>query len=148
VKYDLSNSFEIKKFATRCKKLIKKRAKVDLTEPKGSRSGAQNRYQHVLFNLYCLEAGETFDYTKQVIYKILVNRDIFGYEVVITETGEILTAWKSTAELTTEETSIAIERFRNHSASLGFYLPSADEYLANQFYFDKEIENRELNVHK
>ena len=66
-------------------------------------------------------------YVKEQIYKRLVNRDVFVREIEDKFAGRIMYL-RSSADLSKEEMTLTIERFRNWSSQeAGIYLPSADE---------------------
>lgn len=52
--YNLDNTFDRERFATRCRFLMEKRTAVDLTEHT-FRSSSQNRYLHLLIGLVALD---------------------------------------------------------------------------------------------
>lgn len=58
MKFDLSNAFQRAKAETRFKRLLSKRAHIELSEPKKTRSSQQNRALHLYFELICDELNE------------------------------------------------------------------------------------------
>lgn len=125
---DLSNPLHIEQLRTRCEVLIKKGAIVDLTEKKAVRTLSQNKYLHLLLGFLALEMGCTREWVKEKYYKLHVNRDIFLRETEDEHMGKVKFL-RSTADLTTEEMSVSIDRLRNWaSEEAGTYLPSADEH--------------------
>lgn len=141
MKLDLSISFEAKKAQTRLDHLISKGAKIELIEKKKKRTVNQNSYFHALFCIFGMHFGNDLYYVKQVIFKIEVNRELFKRTYVDEDTGEVLTYWRSTADLDTKEMTLAIERFRNYSSQNGLYLLTSEEYLDNYFHIQQEIDN-------
>lgn len=115
-------------------KLMESGAKVEIKRVPQRRSLNQNSYLHKLFALYGAEFGWTLEEAKTVI-KRLLN---YTYK----KDGELFLS--HTSEMNTKELTEFIDRFRNHSASEGFYLPSADEMGDNWEYFAKEIERAEV----
>jgi len=137
---DTSKPFEAKKAQTRLDFLIGKGAKIDITEKRPPRSVRQNSYQHALFSLFALEFGYTEKEVKQNIFKKDVNEQLFKIEFTNKETGEVSDDWRSSSDLDTKETTLAIERFRNYSAQHGLYLLTSDEYIEQKFYIDQQIQ--------
>lgn len=136
MKLDLSNSLDLNKFTSYCTKLIEKKAKVDLKETKGHRTIRQNKYLHVVLQLYSINYGCTLAETKTDL-----KRD-FGlfYE----KNGRKYLI--STADLNSKELTEFIDFIRTKSSKdLGAYIPTSEEYLMNHFAIDKEIQrNREF----
>ena len=124
--YDLSNQLDRERFNRRGAILLEKRGIVELTE-KQNRSNAQNRYLHLLLGYLAMETGNTLEYVKEVFYKRAANPALY----IMTSNDPIVgnTVWtRSSTELTKEEMTLSIERFRDWSSQeAGVYLPSADE---------------------
>lgn len=101
---------------------------IEITTRKPLRSLSQNAYLHVCLGLFADEYGETIDYVKEMIFKAHVNRPLFVREKQDPILGNVVYL-RSSAELTTEEMTRAIERFRDFaSSSLGLYIPAASEH--------------------
>ena len=127
--YDLENPLQAESFKRRCNRLYKKRCIVELTERKPRRSDSQNRYLHAALGYFGLQFGYRTEQVKQWYFKELCNPDLFCTEITDKVTGEKRKALRSSAELTAEEMTTAIERFRNWaSAEAGIYIPSPDEH--------------------
>lgn len=127
--YDLDNPLQAENFKRRCNQLYKKRCIVELTERKPRRSDSQNRYLHAALGYFGLQYGYRAEQVKQWYFKELCNPDIFVREITDKVTGEKRMSLRSSAELTTEEMTTAIERFRNWaSAEAGIYIPSPEEH--------------------
>ena len=141
---DLSKQFEANKAETKLDQLIKKGAKIELIEKREVRSIKQNSYLHAIITIFAIEYGETIEYTKQQIFKAVVNPGIFIYERVNKKSGEIREALKSSSDLTTEEINISIERFRNFAAENGIYIMDADEFKQNYFLFQQMQEENKM----
>lgn len=76
-----------------------------------------------------MDTGNDLQYVKTWYFKRLVNRDIFIVRREDKYCGVVETE-RSTAELTKEETSIAIDRFKRWGNENGFYMPEpGDEQL-------------------
>jgi len=135
---DLSNTYQLNKAKTYFNKLIDKGAKIELKEKKAVRSINQNSYQHALFSLFAIEFGHNLEFVKQAIYKLEVNKTTFVTSKELD--AKVFKYVRSTTDLTTEETTLCIDRFRNYSAEHGLYLLSSEEYLESKFYIDQEID--------
>lgn len=125
MQYDLSRELDIERFVTRANALLQKRCVVDLTE-KTIRTPNQNRYLHLLIGIVAMETGVTLDYAKREYFKRLVNKDLFVVKVKDRFAGEVDTI-RSSADLTIEEMSMAIDRFKRWGAENGWYLPNPDD---------------------
>lgn len=123
--YNLATQLDKERFIARAKVLLEKGSAVDLTE-KTPRSRNQNHYLHLLLGVVAMEVGETIDYVKEEYFKKLVNRDLFVREKSDKYIGKVQVILSST-QLTTEEMSMAIDRFKKWGAEQGFYLPNPDD---------------------
>lgn len=131
--YDLTSEIQRKSFLARVDNLIEKGAVVEMTE-KAFRSPNQNRYLHLLIGVVAIETGNTLDDTKTYYFKKVVNPDLF--QVYVKDNmGNTIDRLRSTAELTKEEMSIAIDRFKRWGAENGIYLPNPED-----IHLLKEIE--------
>lgn len=124
--YDLTKPIRRAQFERRAALLSNSGVLVRLEEIT-PRSLKQNNYLHLILSYYALEFGYCLEYTKRHIFKILVNPDIFIIERVNTQTGEIYKDLKSTAKATKDELSQAINKFKDHAAKGGLYLPSPED---------------------
>ena len=124
--YDLKNPLDRERFKRRCNALFKKQGIVELSE-RVKRSNQSNRYLHLLLGYLAMETGNTLDYAKEIFYKRAANAEIFVRE----KEDELLgkTEYlRSSAELTQEEFSLSVDRFRDWSSQVaGIYLPSPNE---------------------
>ncbi|WP_418938804.1 hypothetical protein [Leyella stercorea] len=94
------------------------------------RSIAQNSYLHVCLAYFASEFGYNLEEVKYNIFKKIVNQDIFSKQR-LSKRGQMVTYWRSTADLDTKELTDAIERFRNYSAMVaGLYIPEPNEESA------------------
>jgi hypothetical protein len=74
------------------------------------------------------------------VFKRTVNKRLFS-GTRTNKRGEQVTYLRSTRELSSEEMTEAIERFRNYSATIaGLYIPSPDEHRA-MFAAQQQIDN-------
>lgn len=128
--YDLSLAIDRQRAEKRFIQLMKECTKIVLTK-KVKRSVSQNSYLHLLIGFFAMETGYTTTEAKQ-IYKEQTPQ-VYEYEK---DSKKFI---RSSADLTTTEMSITIDRFRDYSSSIaGIYLPAANEGI-----FLDEIE-REL----
>lgn len=123
--YDLSSDFQRKSFLARMENLMEKGAVVELTE-KAFRSPNQNRYLHLLIGVVAIETGNTLEDAKTFYFKKVVNPDLFQVYVK-DKMGNTIDRLRSTAELTKEEMSTAIDRFKRWGAENGIYMPNPDD---------------------
>ena len=129
--YNLANDFHRKQFLARSENLLDKGAVVELREVTG-RSAGQNRYLHLVIGVVAMETGNTLAYVKEWYFKKLCNKDLFITSKVDKYVGQIEEI-KSSADLTKEEMSMAIDRFKRWGAENGMYMPSpGDESLLRE----------------
>lgn len=126
--YDCRNDLDRANFLARAQLLADRKDVVEL-RTKRQRTLNQNAYLHCLIEYFAAVYGEDKDYVKEEYFKELVNPDIFVIGSHIDKfTGAKRVVCRSTADLTTEEMSICIDRFRNWSAKEAeIYLPTAEE---------------------
>lgn len=130
--YDFRNPLDCQRFISRCSSLIEKQAVVDLTE-KAQRSLTQNAYLHAIIGAVAMECGTSLDYAKEFYFKRLCNADIFVFTHDDKVLGCRVEELRSTADLTKEEMSTAIDRFKRWAAEQGMYLPEpGDEALLRE----------------
>ena len=123
--YDLSSDFQRKAFLARVDNLMEKGAVVELTE-KVFRSPNQNRYLHLLIGIVAIETGNTLEDAKKWYFKETCNPDLFHVQHR-DKMGNCIDHIRSTAELTKEEMSTAIDRFKRWGAENGIYMPNPDD---------------------
>lgn len=126
--YDCKNDFDRANFLARAQLLADRKDVVEL-RTKRQRTLNQNAYLHTLLEYFACQYGETMEYVKEDYFKCLVNPDVFVIGGHIDKfTGQQRCVCRSSADLTTEEMSQCIERFRNWSSKeAGIYLPTAEE---------------------
>lgn len=123
----LKNPFDVEKFRNWCEGVIDRQATVECRRKYPPRSIAQNNYLHVILTYFASEFGYSTDEVKQDLFKRQVNASIFVHER-INKRGQTVSYLRSTTDLDTAEMTVAIERFRNWSASeQGLYLPEPHE---------------------
>lgn len=123
--YNLANDFHRKQFLARSENLLDKGAVVELREVTG-RSAGQNRYLHLIIGVVAMETGNNLAFTKEVYFKRLVNPDLFCVEKEDRIMGKV-TVLRSSRDLTVEEMSEAITRFKRWSAENGIYIPEPED---------------------
>lgn len=127
--YDLQNELQAESFKARCNALFKKKGIVELTEKKPQRSLRQNAYLHAALGYFGLQFGYKLEEVKNWYFKDACNPELFVRYKDDGLTGTQRKVLRSSAELTTEEMTLAIERFRNWAADVaGVYIPSPDEH--------------------
>ena len=131
MQYDLTSDFQRKAFLSRVDNLLEKGCLVELTE-KSVRTKGQNNYLHLLLGVVAMETGNTLEYCKEWYCKRLCNKDLF----VTTKTDKFagqVEVIRSSADLTKEEMSMAIDRFKRWGAENGIYMPNpGDESLLRE----------------
>lgn len=123
--YDLANDMHRKQFLARTENLLDKGAMVELREMTG-RSIGQNRYLHLVIGAVAMEVGVTLQYCKDTYYKRLVNRDLFCVDRRDKFCGDV-TVLRSSRDLTTEEMTESITRFKKWAAENGIYIPEPED---------------------
>lgn len=131
MQYDLTSDLQRKAFLSKVDNLLERGAVVELTE-RTFRSRNQNSYLHLLIGVVAMETGNTLDYCKEMYFKRLVNRDLFISTRVDRYAGEVEVI-RSSADLTKEEMSMAIDRFKRWGSENGIYMPNpGDESLLRE----------------
>lgn len=125
MQYNLATELDQERFVNRANALLQKGVVIDLTE-KTFRSPNQNRYLHLLIGIIAMDVGVTLEYAKREYFKKLVNKDLFVIKKSDRFAGEIEDL-RSSADLTIEEMSMAIDRFKRWGAENGFYMPSPED---------------------
>jgi len=126
--YDLRTERGYKGFVARCKQMLLKREVVELTR-KEIRTKGQNNYLHLLLGVVALETGNTLADVKEYYFKQICNSDLF-HRQHFDKLGNCIDSVRSSADLTKEEMSIAIDRFKRWGAENGIYMPNpGDESL-------------------
>lgn len=123
--YDLSRFLHSSLFEERVALLLARGATVELREITG-RSKAQNRYLHLILGVVAIETGNTLSFTKDVYFKKLVNPDLFCVEKEDRIMGKV-TVLRSSRDITVEEMSTAIDRFKRWAAENGIYIPDPED---------------------
>ena len=131
MQYDLTSDFQRKAFLSRVDSLKERGAVVELTE-KTFRSKNQNSYLHLLLGVVAMETGNTLEDVKREYFKDLVNPDIFRYYRTDNR-GNTIRVYRSSADVSKEEMSMAIDRFKRWGAENGINMPNpGDESLLRE----------------
>lgn len=131
MQYDLTSDFQRKAFLSRVDNLLEKGCLVELTE-KSVRTQGQNNYLHLLLGVVALETGNTLAYVKEWYFKRFCNKDLF-VSVRADKYAGLIEVIRSTTDLTKEEMSMAIDRFKRWGSQNGIYMPNpGDESLLRE----------------
>lgn len=122
---DLKNALDLERFKAKVDKCLRDLPVVELTE-KTARTSSQNRYLHLLIGVVAMDVGVTLEYAKEEYFKRLVNKDIFCVQVEDRFFGKV-ERLRSSAELTKEEASMAIDRFKQWGREQGMYMPDPQD---------------------
>lgn len=126
--YDLSNESHRKKFSEQARTLLADEAVIEIKKKSFTRSLSQNAFLHLLLGYFATQYGCSRDEAKVDYYKRTCNRDLFERSRS-NRFGANVTYLRSSRDLTKEEMSLSIDRFRDWaSANAGIYLPSADDH--------------------
>lgn len=127
--YDLSNPLHAQNFRLRSDALLSKGCVVELTEKKPQRTNQQNRYLHVILSYFGAITGNTLEDVKRNYFKAHCNPELFVYETYDSLMKRNVKRLRSSADLTTEEMTLAIDRFRDWAAQEAeIYIPSPEEH--------------------
>ena len=131
MQYNLTSDLQRNAFLSRVKTLLERGAVVELTE-KTARTRNQNNYLHLLIGCVAIETGNTLEYCKEWYFKRLCNKDLFVTTRTDRFAGQV-EVLRSSADLTQEEMSMAIDRFKRWGAENGIYMPNpGDESLLRE----------------
>ena len=135
MQYDLTSDFQRKAFLSRVDNLLEKGCLVELTE-KSVRTQGQNNYLHLLLGVVAMETGNTLADVKEYYFKGICNSDLF-HRQHFDKLGNCIDSVRSSADLTKEEMSVAIDRFKRWASGEGIYIPEmGDDELLKQVYID------------
>lgn len=142
--FNLKYPNEVKAAYAYLENLEEHQSKVEITKKSPIRSLAQNKYLHLALGWFGCEYGCSIEEAKLDFFKRLCNKDIFERERE-NKKGQIVKYLRSSAELTTAEFSLAVDRFRNWSSmEAGIYIPAPNETQFLEFC-QREIEkNKEF----
>ena len=120
MKFNLSNKEDATNAHIQLARLMIKKPVIEIREVKKRRSLSQNAFLHLLLGAFGLATGYTADESK-TIFKREVNSDIFVYS----KNGSKFL--KSSADLSVDEMSKSIDRFRSYAGENGIELPLATD---------------------
>jgi hypothetical protein len=143
--YNAKSQFEANKARKRLEQLIERGKPFELTDIT-KRSNSQNSYVHLCLGILALELGYTLEYVKLNIWKMTWLRDMFYIDEVNKKTGEIYKRVRSSAELSKEEMSKAIEvLLEKASSECGVVLPNPNDqsYQDDFILMQREIYNNQ-----
>ncbi|MBF7090489.1 hypothetical protein IUY40_02875 [Flavobacterium sp. ALJ2] len=122
--YNPEKPIDVQRAVEKFKYFVKHNKVFELSAKKVPKTYPQLKYAHLIMSWFALEYGEQLEYIKLEYFKKLVNPSIFQYEFVNRITGEVRIEYKSLANLTKDELTLAIDRFRDYSSKeAGIYLP-------------------------
>ena len=126
--YNLSNPYDRERLIAWVERMIERNEVIEAKKKDVARTLKQNSYLHLLLGYFASQYGCSADEAKVDFYKRLCNRDLFERQTV-NRMGRDVKRLRSSAELSTAEMTLSIERFRNWSAAeAGIYLPAAGEH--------------------
>lgn len=117
MKFNLDNVTEAEEAFSYLTDLVGKHAIAEVKKISPTRTLNQNSYLHLIIGAF----GNHFGYTAEeakLVYKYL-NADIYRYK------RKSLTFWRSSADLSKDEMTTTIDKFRQASAKQGYELPLA-----------------------
>lgn len=142
--YNLSNPYEREKLIAWVERMIEKGEVIEAKRKDVSRTIKQNSYLHLIISYFATQYGCGADEAKIDFYKRRCNRDLFE-RWRRNRRGDPVPCLRSSADLTKEEMTLSIDRFRNWSSSVaGIYLPSPEDGEM-MIYMMQEVErNKEF----
>ena len=121
MRFDLSEPFDTRQARAQLEHLIKKGAKVEITEKRKQRTYSQNAYLHLILTSWGRHIGLDLDEMKQMV-KMHLMPSMFRY------TRKGITLYKSTADLNTKQMTIMIDKIRLTALEkTGFDIPAPNE---------------------
>lgn len=116
-----SNEYEADSCRARVEYLISKKADIEVND-KRPRSLNQGNYLHMIVGIVAMDVGLTLEEAKRIIFKDMINPDIYVVEKNVPHVG-VKKTYKSTKEVGMENTSKAIDRFKVWARSEGYIIP-------------------------
>ena len=129
--FDLGNEYQRTQFAGKVKELWRTSSLIDLSVRHPNRTIKQNRYLHLIIGWWALNYGCSMEYAKRKFFKLECNKDTF-LTIKTNKAGEQYYDLISTKDLTTEQMTICIERFRKMAVTFrhpkkGIFSPTLRE---------------------
>ena len=133
---DLKNTYEVQKARKKLEGWIEKGVTIDMKQKRVSRTLDQNKYLHVCIGLFGVELGYTLAEAKTLLKR---ECDFMVYDKADKD-GAYSRFLRSTASLSKDECREFIDWIRNYASWNGCYLPSSEEFLEKQLYFERELD--------
>lgn len=124
--YDLGREIDRERFSRRAEQLLSRGSLVALEE-KVPRTTGQNAYLHLAIGAVALEVGVDAEYAKREYFKRLANAPLFVRSFTDPVTGRKAEVLRSSADVSKEEMSEAIDRFKRWAAENGIYIPEPED---------------------
>lgn len=125
MKFDLSIESESQKAVEYFNKLEDQKSLIELKKVSPKRSLSQNNYLHLLIGYFAQNFGYTAAEAK-LVYKY-INSNLYCYKKKIYEGRPPFMFIRSSADLTVDEMTKSIDRFREWSEKQGCPLPTATD---------------------
>ncbi|TDO66945.1 hypothetical protein EV143_1362 [Flavobacterium chryseum] len=128
--YNPEKPIDVQRAVENFKYFVKHNKVFELSAKKVPKTYPQLKYAHLIMSWFAWEYGEKLEYIKLEYFKKLVNPSIFEYEFVNRKTAECRIEYKSLSDLTKDELTLAIDRFRDYaSKEAGIYLPEPKDSI-------------------
>ena len=126
--YNPKKEIDINRAIEKIKYFIQKGIPFELKRMQEKKSFSQNNYFHLILGWFAFEYGEPAAYVKQEMIKKIICPEIFKTEFINKITGEVRIDWRSFANISKDETTYVINKFRDYSSKqAGIYLPIPEE---------------------
>lgn len=141
--YDLKNPLDRAQLNDKIVLYTIKGSIVTLTE-KAHKTPNQNKYAHLLIGVVALATGNSLEDTKREYFKKLVNPGIF-MEYKTDKLGNQIEVCKSFTEISKEDLTLAIDRFKRWGAENHITMPEpGDAELLRAIEFEIERQKQYL----
>ena len=141
--YNPEKPIDVQRAIAKFNYFVKHNKVFELSAKKVPKTYPQLKYAHLIMSWFAWEYGEQLEYIKLEYFKKIVNPAIFKYEFINRKTGEIRIEYKSLADVTKDELTLAIDRFRDYSSKeAGIYLPEPSD-LALMRELEIQVKNVE-----
>lgn len=139
--YNPEKPIDVERAVAKLRYYVQNKKVFELIEKRTAKTYPQLKYVHLIMGWFAWEYGEKLEYIKLEYFKKIVNPDIFVYEFENRKTGEVRTEYRSLADITKDQMTLAIDRFRTFSSKhAGIYLPEPND-LALLREVEIQIEN-------
>lgn len=133
MKFDLLKHTEIEKAQAYFERLVSRGAKIELKKFIEQRTGAQNRYVHVIFAILGDYTGNTIEEVKQIV------KPEFGRHAIYEKDGRKFL--RSTASWNKMECLEFIDWYRQFCMEQGCYIPTPEEYYQAQWEIERQLQH-------